>query len=213
MSQLFGLVPAGQPVITTPTTIHSPTSFIYSIPPSPTPKPFSHIVVFLLPGITLPPGHAASIHLLTPPTNPQSNPEFDITFLGALGHGKASAIFKLSNDTSKGVGIGILIEPEAAVGIKMQQLSEKQSKALVPAGAGVGAAAGVGDGNNGAAGGTATTLQLAQRIIGNAFNFLSSYSGRTQNGEEVVPIKAFEQWWRKFEGRVRADPAFLERDV
>lgn len=201
MSQTFGLVPAGQPVITTPTKILSDTSFIYSIPPSPNTKPFSHIVVFLLPGITLPPAHAAAIHLLTPPTDPNSGQEFDIAFLGALGHGKPSAIFKLSNDTSKGVAIGISVEPEVAVGLKMQELAEKQSKALVPTAAGTGSNGG------------GQTLQLAQRIINNAFNFLSSYSGKMHNGEEVVPIKAFEQWWRKFEGRVRADPAFLERDV
>ena len=53
---------------------------------------------------------------------------------------------------------------------------------------------------------------LAQRIIKNAFNFLASFSGNTANGVEVVPLKAFEDWWRKFEGRVRNDPGFLERD-
>ncbi|KAK4176996.1 hypothetical protein QBC36DRAFT_186146 [Triangularia setosa] len=205
MSQLFGLVPAGQPVITVPTTIVSDTSFIYSILPSTSPsstKPFSHIVVFLLPGITLPPGAAAAIHLLTPPTNPQSG-DFDIAFLGALGHGKSSAIFKLSGDTtSAGVAIGIAIEPEAEVAVKMEQLAARtSSKALVPVGGG------------GQSHGGPTTLQLAQRIISNAFNFLSSYSGTTVGGEEVVPLKAFEQWWRKFESKVKTDPTFLERDV
>jgi protein Hikeshi len=63
------------------------------------------------------------------------------------------------------------------------------------------------------------TLQLAQRIIKNAFNFLASFSGNVPvpgatgaAGVEVVPLKAFEDWWRKFEGRVRSDPGFLERD-
>lgn len=63
------------------------------------------------------------------------------------------------------------------------------------------------------------TLQLAQRIIKNAFNFLASFSGNVpvpgvagEAGVEVVPLKAFEDWWRKFEGRVRSDPGFLERD-
>ena len=55
-------------------------------------------------------------------------------------------------------------------------------------------------------------LVLAQRIIKNAFNFLASFSGNTSGGIEVVPLKAFEEWWRKFEGRVRSDPGFLERD-
>jgi protein Hikeshi len=56
------------------------------------------------------------------------------------------------------------------------------------------------------------TLLLAQRIIKNAFNFLASFSGNINGGVEVVPLKAFEEWWRKFEGRVRNDPGFLERD-
>ncbi len=55
------------------------------------------------------------------------------------------------------------------------------------------------------------TLVLAQRIIKNAFNFLASFSGNVNGGVEVVPLKAFEEWWKKFEGRVRNDPGFLER--
>lgn len=56
------------------------------------------------------------------------------------------------------------------------------------------------------------TLVLAQRIIKNAFNFLASFSGNVEGGIEVVPLKAFEGWWGKFEARVRNDPGFLERD-
>jgi hypothetical protein len=56
-----------------------------------------------------------------------------------------------------------------------------------------------------------STLVLAQRIIKNAFNFLASFSGAAGQ-VEVVPLKAFEEWWRKFESRVRSDPRFLERD-
>lgn len=61
-------------------------------------------------------------------------------------------------------------------------------------------------------GGKTDTVMLAQRIIKNAFNFLASFSGNLDGGVEVVPLKAFEEWWRKFEGRVRRDPGFLERD-
>jgi hypothetical protein len=62
---------------------------------------------------------------------------------------------------------------------------------------------------------TVDTALLAQRIIKNAFNFLASFSGNVGGdgrAVEVVPLKAFEEWWRKFEGRVRSDPGFLERD-
>jgi hypothetical protein len=61
-------------------------------------------------------------------------------------------------------------------------------------------------------GGKTDTVVLAQRIIKNAFNFLASFSGNLDGGMEVVPLKAFEEWWRKFEGKVRSDPGFLERD-
>ena len=47
---------------------------------------------------------------------------------------------------------------------------------------------------------------LAQRIIGNAFNFLASF------GSDSIPLKAFEEWWRKFERKIEADPSFLERE-
>ncbi|KAI7114770.1 hypothetical protein KC352_g34547, partial [Hortaea werneckii] len=47
---------------------------------------------------------------------------------------------------------------------------------------------------------------MAQRIIGNAFNFLASF------GSETVPLKAFQDWWTKFEKKVELDPSFLERE-
>ena len=59
--------------------------------------------------------------------------------------------------------------------------------------------------------GAPSTKVLAQRIIKQAFNFVSSFSGRVgEGGVEVVPLKAFEEWWRKFERRVDLDPSFLE---
>jgi protein Hikeshi len=64
---------------------------------------------------------------------------------------------------------------------------------------------------------------VAQRITKNLFNFLSSFA--TQNlppgvmtlgaltvGATYVPLKAFEDWWGKFNHKVESDPGFLERD-
>ncbi|KAH6635220.1 hypothetical protein B0J18DRAFT_41140 [Chaetomium sp. MPI-SDFR-AT-0129] len=224
MSQpLFGLVPAGRPVLTVPTETPSETSFLYAIAPAPTPPNassssgpagFSHIVVFLLPGVVLPPGTAAAIYLVTPPSTPgQTQPDFK--FLGAIGEGKESAIFKLGGNGALGGGrggegnvvIGISVEDAGSVGARMAELSSSaassgtgNSGALVPVAPG---SRGVGQ--------QPSTLVLAQRIIKNAFNFLSSFSG-TAGQVEVVPLKAFEEWWRKFEGRVKSDPGFLERD-
>jgi hypothetical protein len=209
MSQpLFGLVPAGQPIIITPTQTPTPTTILFVIPPA---KPFSHLTVFLLPGITLPPATAAAIYLITPPTTPdQTEPNYK--FLGGIGPGKESAIFKLSTATSNNsnVVIGISVEPAESVAARIAELSSSSgsssiSGALVPV-SGVGAG-----GGGGAEKQQPSTLVLAQRIIKNAFNFLASFSG-TAGQVEVVPLKAFEEWWRKFEGRVRNDPGFLERD-
>lgn len=88
--------------------------------------------------------------------------------------------------------IGVSVESEESVGQRLQELAATKS------------------GNS--SGGQPSTAILAQRIIQNAFNFLSSFSGTAgPGGVEVVPLKAFENWWRKFESRVRADPSFLEK--
>lgn len=208
---LFGLVPAGLPVITQPTETPTPTSLIYSIPTAP--KPFSHVVVFLLPGVVLPDNTAAAIYLVTPPNPAQGQSAPISKFLGGVGPGKESAIFKFNeaslssspspSSSSGQIILGISIEDGASVGARIEELNAAKasaSLALVPAPSGAGAARQ-----------QPSTLVLAQRIIKNAFNFLSSFSG--QAGQvEVVPMKAFEDWWRKFESRVRTDPGFLERD-
>ncbi|MCJ1236549.1 hypothetical protein MMC14_004530 [Varicellaria rhodocarpa] len=60
------------------------------------------------------------------------------------------------------------------------------------------------------------TKILAQRIIQNAFNFLASFAGGgaggVSGGNEVVPLKSFQDWWIKFERRIDHDPGFLERE-
>ncbi|KAI1461808.1 hypothetical protein F4805DRAFT_411023 [Annulohypoxylon moriforme] len=209
---LFGLLPAGQPLITSPTSQPAPSNFLYAIPhtlPSPsnpTPKPFSHLAVFLLPGIELPPGTAASIYVAMNPTalaaSDGSDPKFQ--FLGGVGPGKESAVFKLSPSSAEGVVIGISVEDAAGVAEKIQQLHTTDSNTTTSSNTAVVCAG---------AGGAPSTQVLAQRIIQNAFNFLSGFSGTVgAGGVEVVPLKAFQEWWRKFENKVRNDPTFLERE-
>lgn len=186
---LFGIIPAGQPLITQPSSTPSPTSFVYTLPAS---KPFSHVVVLMLPGVAVPPGTAAAIYLASSP-DPAA-----FKFLGAIGPGKESAVFKISGGAgaSGEMLVGVSVEPEDAVAAQMQQKAGALST--------VGAAA--------SSSTQPSTVVLAQRIIQNAFNFLSSFSGAAgPGGVEVVPLKAFEEWWRKFESRVRSDPSFLER--
>ncbi|KAK3944824.1 hypothetical protein QBC46DRAFT_146565 [Diplogelasinospora grovesii] len=189
---LFGVVPAGQPVIITPTEAPTISTFLYAIPPG-----SKHVVVFLLPGVVLPEGTAAAIYLVTPagPGQGPPNPKF----LGGIGPGKESAIFKVESNPNAGVVLGVSVEPAQAVAARMTEPPPQRAASpgtLVPA--------------NQTQPQQPSTLVLAQRIIKNAFNFLTSFS-TTAGGVEVVPLKAFEEWWRKFESKIRADPGFLER--
>jgi protein Hikeshi len=153
--------------------------------------------VLLLPGIALPAGAAAAIYLATA-ANPSS-----FRFLGAIGPGKESAIFNVKHaGTGAGDGgglvIGVEVESEEAVAQRMQELAASKSTTS----------------NSTSGQQQPSTVVLAQRIIQNAFNFLTSFSGTAgPGGVEVVPLKAFEDWWRKFESRVRADPSFLEKQT
>ncbi|KAH6668571.1 hypothetical protein F5X68DRAFT_52237 [Plectosphaerella plurivora] len=198
---LFGLVPAGQPLVTEPSSAPSQTSFLYTISAA---RPFSHISVFLLPGIELPGNTAAAIYFATAPAVAAAAAQGqtpDFQFLGGIGPGKESAIFKINAAEAAGAGadvmIGISVEDAASVTSRIQEKS---------------ASAGAGGQTRQPAAGQPSTVVLAQRIIQNAFNFLSSFSGAAgPGGVEVVPLKAFEEWWKKFEGRIRSDPSFLER--
>lgn len=198
----FGIIPTGCPIITEPVSTPSPTSFLYTLPN----KSFSHVVVFLLPGVVLPQDTAAAIYLTTlqEATSAESSgraPNFK--FLGGIGPGKESSVFKINGppaDTSTspaGAGsdlvIGVSLEPATSVSSRIMERPAPKSSASP---------------------GTSTpTVVLAQRIIQSAFNFLAGFSGTAGPGQvEVVPLKAFEDWWRKYEGRLRSDPGFLDRE-
>lgn len=199
----FGIIPTGCPVVTEPVSTPSPTSFLYTLPSS---KSFSHVVVFLLPGVALPPETAAAIYLTTKQEAAAAeaagrSPNFK--FLGGIGPGKESSVFKISgssagnlagtSDAGQDLVIGVSLEPAGSVSTRMMEMPAPKSSA--------------------SAGGSASTVALAQKIIQSAFNFLSGFSGTAGPGQvEVVPLKAFEDWWRKYESRLRSDPGFLDRE-
>lgn len=143
----------------------------------------------MLPNNALPEGMAAGVFLQLP-----GEPQFK--FLGGLANEKQSAIFKINlpEGAANGVvNVGISVEPVANIEQQMVVLKSQQqtnSSAVVKA---------------------PSTKVLAQRIIRNAFNFLSGFSGNA-GGTEVVPLKSFQDWWVKFERRIENDPSFLERD-
>lgn len=64
---------------------------------------------------------------------------------------------------------------------------------------------------------------VAQRIAKNLFNFLTSFAtqnlpagvmtlGQLRADTTYIPLKAFEDWWTKFNHKVESDPRFLERE-
>ncbi|EAS35314.3 uncharacterized protein CIMG_00668 [Coccidioides immitis RS] len=221
---MFSVVLPSRPCLTNPTPIQadpsSPaTNFVFTFPAWPK---FSHIVVFLLPGITLPADAAAAVYIqFSTGANPNPNPQ-DFRFLGAIANEKPSAIFKVNDpvrqrteaeeedemldagsppspNINMTVTLGISIEPAQAVASKLATLkAQSASTELVRRGDMFQRP-------------NISTKLLAQRIIGNAFNFLSSFA--TSDGrEEMVPLKSFRDWWSKFERRIESDPGFLERE-
>jgi hypothetical protein len=210
---MFGVVISGRPVLTDAQAI-SETQFAFQIPSVPS---FSHIVVFLLPGTTLPDGTAAAVYAQLPSTA-------DFKLLGAIANEKPSAIFKVNSKAGGpaggGVGgddamvdedtpvslngvvpalaLGISVEPVAQVAANLDQ---KKAQDAATVGQSVAGTEMVLRGQN-----AVTTKVLAQRIIKNCYDFLTSWGSG-----DTVPLKAFQAWWTKFEGKIERDPGFLER--
>ncbi|ETN41833.1 uncharacterized protein HMPREF1541_03770 [Cyphellophora europaea CBS 101466] len=203
---MFSVLLPGRPPLPPPAPMGPQSNqFAFSFPSTPH---FSHIVVFLLPGNAFPPDTAAGVHVQLPGQQ-------GFRFLGALANEKQSAIFKVSLPSSGGGGGQQETLAETQVGISVESVESirGQLEALEAEKARQGGGAGSGGGGGDGSGARPSTKVLAQRIIKNAFNFLASFSGTLgPGGQEVVPLKSFEEWWRKFERRVEVDPGFLERD-
>lgn len=214
---MFGLICAGRPVEANPQAV-TEAQYAFKIPPAPA---FNHIVVFILPGTQLPEGTAACVYIQIPPSQ-----EFKL--LGGIGPGKESAIFKVSGLKTSGAApneldadvmtddatqangniptggeivVGLSIEAAAQVEAQISTLKGSQSAGQSSTGPSTALVRQVSS-----TGGRATTKVMAQRIIGNAFNFLASF------GSDMIPLKAFQDWWTKFEKKVDLDPSFLERE-
>ena len=191
---MFSIILPGRPCQPPPSPMGPQNNqFAFSFPSAPH---FSHIVVFLLPGNAFPPDTAAGVHVQLP-----GQPGF--RFLGALANEKQSAIFKVSlppgAENMGDTQVGVSVESVEAIRGQLEALEAEKAQQK--------------GGGGGGGQGQPSTKVLAQRIIKNAFNFLASFSGTLgPGGQEVVPLKSFEEWWRKFERRVEVDPGFLERE-
>ncbi|KAL3452048.1 hypothetical protein BJX65DRAFT_267408 [Aspergillus insuetus] len=216
---MFSVILPGRPCLTDIVAVDAQpngqaTKFAFNFPLTPY---FSELVVFFLPGTVLPQDTAAAIYIQYPGS--------DFRFIGALANEKPSSIIKVSpprrteaqdedqmldagsgNNSAVVVTLGISIEPVQVVAPQLAALENDNGSGavsgnelvrLTPQQKGI------------------TTKVLAQRIIGNAFNFLASFSESSDpsgRGQEVVPLKAFQDWWTKFERKVNNDPTFLERE-
>ena len=222
----FGLILPSRPVLTNPIIV-SETQYAFTFPSLPT---FSHLVVFLLPGTTLPEGTLVGVYIQLP----GPVPEFKL--LGALGVEKQSAIFRVSDTnpasygshggldpvedgmidvdasstnaataaTAGDITVGISIEPAATITSQLEFLEVAKPASSTTL---------VSTANQRQQPTPLPIKALAQRIIKNAFNFLASFAGTTTaGGQEVVPLKSFQDWWTKFERRIENDPGFLERE-
>jgi hypothetical protein len=92
----IGVIVSGRPVLTD-ARIVSPTQFAFQIAAQPS---FSHMVVFLLPGITLPDGTAAAVYAQLPGAT-------QFKLLGAIANEKPSAIFKVNDKAGGPAGGGL----------------------------------------------------------------------------------------------------------
>ena len=203
---MFSVILPGRPCLTNLVTVSS-NQFAFTFPLNPH---FSHLVVFMLPGSVLPPGTAAAVYIQLP-----GQPEFKL--LGAIGNEKQSAIFKVNRTGSTAV-----VNEEADMAVDTNPPANGQSVAgNVNLGISVESAANIQSQlaalraepstSNAIMCRPPSTKLLAQRIIKNAFNFLASFAGGP-GGQEVVPLRSFQDWWTKFERKIENDPGFLERD-
>ncbi|RAL14073.1 OPI10 family protein [Aspergillus homomorphus CBS 101889] len=216
---MFSVIIPGRPCLTDIVAVDGQpngqaTKYAFTFPQNPS---FTELVVFFLPGTVLPPDTAAAIYIQFPDSA-------QFRFIGALANERPSAVFKVHPPSSSQqqrteaqdedemldaggsaatatVTLGISIEPVQAVAPQLAALEAESSSS--------GGALELARSSRNIS--PISTKVLAQRIIGNAFNFLASFAS-SDKGQDVVPLKSFQDWWKKFERRVDMDPTFLERE-
>lgn len=233
---MFGCIAAGRPVQTNLNAL-TPTQYVLSLPTSPA-QQLNHLVVFLLPEASLPPDTAASVYIQLSPSQPfillgaigneKPSAIFRIKGLSAAPAGEGEVdIDDMTDESSTGVGVGdtsagsssettiitlgISIEPLSSVLASLYSLPSTIQSAQTPRTA-TPASGQIVLANSKAQ----TVLSLAGRIIKNAANYLGSFAVKAdvpgQGVMDVVPLKAFQDWWVKFEKKVEFDPGVLERE-
>jgi hypothetical protein len=185
----------------------------------------SHVAIFFVPNAAFDPNCTALVYFQTP-----GSTEFKL--LGGLNTAKPSAIYKLNNSTSATyqvddsvmmddtpeadpaaiINVGISIEPTP---VAEQQL--QMARKTGPPGGPLGTTGASGTTSGGTTGAlvvlglapvgipTPSIAEMAKKIVGNAYNYLGSFVDASGN----VPMKAFDTWWTKFQGKLERNPSFL----
>ncbi|KAJ2359218.1 hypothetical protein IWW50_003218 [Coemansia erecta] len=196
---MFGCIVAGRLVQTNLQQVDV-NKYVFELPEAHT---INHIVVFLLGTIPFEPGYAATVHLLWPNKSWQ--------MLGVLSNDKPSAIFRLKathgSESAGMVGpnaeLGISIEPIQAIEQQMQQQQQQQQNALVPAGQQTGSVS------------LQTAKLFAERTLQSLYDYATSFAtkpdasmGMFGSGApvQVLPVKAFEEWYNTFLRKLQRDP-------
>ncbi|ODV98352.1 hypothetical protein PACTADRAFT_48130 [Pachysolen tannophilus NRRL Y-2460] len=218
---MFGAICSGQPV----QLATEVDNLKYTIEFKELPSSISFITIFMLPNIQFDLNYTALIYFKAGP-----DPEFKL--LGGLGIEKQSAIYRINqkpvnrNDglssssnnnmvddidmdtdntgATQEVIIGISIETNQAAEFILQQskLNNNNNNAVNKTKLLTSYA------NNSVNANSNTILQnqqLANKIIENCYNYLSSFD----DGTGKVPIAKFNEWWKKFMIKLKNNPKLL----
>lgn len=209
---IFGLIVPGQQVITdfVPTD-NTGLKFLLSIPfavVNSNPMCIADLVIFLLPGISLPTDSGALIYWSAAPfnTNTHLGPTTATGFelIGALTPTKPSGVFRTGWSTNESL-------------IQLWQ----QQQSISSGGGGISITLGIsiepmgnianlpGVENNG----VENRGDIAKKIALDLFQYLQSFDGPgSKNGWMSVPTNVFERWYRRFEEKLGRDPSFFMKN-
>ncbi|RLV92345.1 Protein OPI10 [Spathaspora sp. JA1] len=201
---LFGAVCSGRPVQMAQQVEN--TKYVITVPNA---SNVSYVTVFLLPNSTFVDTNFTAVVYFQLPNSQEYK------LLGGIGPSKPSAIYKLNNNSTKirnqndevdmdmgegpvdatdtaVINIGISIEASHIAEQLINQAKAGQASSSTAAPKPVPSV-------------SADTVQLANKVVGHAYNYLSGFVDTTGK----VPIKTFESWWDKFKLKLNNNPNFL----
>jgi len=201
---IFGLIVPGQQVITdfVPTDTTG-LKFLLSIPfaaVSSNPMMIADLVIFLLPGISLPNDSGAMIYWSAAPLYTHTTTATGFELIGALTPTRPSGVFRTGWSTN-----------ESLIQLWQQQLSSGGGISITlgisieP----IGNISNLHVENNG----VENRGDIAKKIALDLFQYLQSFDGAgSKNGWMSVPTNVFERWYKRFEEKLGRDPSFFMKN-